>query len=43
MNEDMNDIIKITKSLEYLNVLIDDIIEKVKIEKKKKIENKIKK
>ena len=39
----MNDIIKITKSLEYLNVLIDDIIEKVKIEKKKKIENKIKK
>ena len=37
----MNDIIKITKSLEYLNVLIDDIIEKIKHEKKKKIENKI--
>ena len=31
-NEDMNDIIKITKSLEYSSVLIDGITEKVKHE-----------
>ena len=33
-NEDMNDIIKITKSLEDLNILIDDIVETVKHEMK---------
>ena len=32
----MNDVIKIIKSLEDLNVLIDGIIEKVKHKKKKK-------
>ena len=32
----MNDIIKITKSLEYSNILIDGISETVKHERKKK-------
>ena len=35
-NEDMNDIIKIIKSLEDSNILIDGITETVKHEKKKK-------
>ena len=35
LNEDMNDIIKIIKSLEDSNVLIDGITEKVKNEIKK--------
>ena len=34
-NEDMNDIIKIIKSLEDSNILIDGITETVKHEKKK--------
>ena len=33
-NEDINDVIKIIKSLEDLNVLIDGIIETVKYKKK---------
>ena len=35
LNEDMNDIIKIIKSLEHSNVLIDDITETVKHKIKK--------
>ena len=35
LNEDMNDIIKIIKSLGYLNVLIDGITESLKTEIKK--------
>ena len=36
LNEDMNDIIKIIKSLGYSNVLIDGITESLKTEKKNK-------
>ena len=39
MNEEINDIIKIIKSLEYSNILIDDITEIVKHETKSKKED----
>ena len=39
MNEEINDIIKIIKSLEYSNILIDDITEIVKYETKSKKED----
>ena len=39
MNEEINDIIKIIKSLEYSNILIDDITEIVKHETKRKKED----
>ena len=39
MNEEINDIIKIIKSLEYSNILIDDITEIIKHETKSKKED----